>query len=76
MPVLVSASTAKWLQQLAIITSLTPLTGSQYELSYNDQIYLENGFLIAKLLRVLLKTSGSSVEGLLKVRKIAYISSN
>ncbi len=46
------------------------------ELSYNDQIYLENGYLVAQLLRKILRESGTSSEGLMRVRKIAYLSSN
>jgi hypothetical protein len=48
----------------------------QWEISYNDQIYLENGYLIGRLLRSILKAKGMSSDALMRIRKIAHISSN
>ncbi len=47
-----------------------------WEISYNDQIYLENGYLIGRLLRSILKSKGMSSQALMRIRKIAHISSN
>lgn len=52
------------------------MEAGQWEVSYNDQIYLENGFLIGRLLRSILKARGMSSDALARIRKIAHISSN
>ncbi len=74
MPIEVSPAVSKWLQQLKITSS--ELSSSAFELSYNDQIYFENGYLVAQLLRAVLSKSGHRGQALLRIRKIAHISSN
>ena len=37
------------------------VVGEMFELSYNDQIYCENGYLIGKILRSVVKASGQTV---------------
>ena len=61
MPLIVPTHTAKWLLTLKAITVDKPITGEVFELSYNDQIYLENGYLIGKVLRAVIKASGETV---------------
>lgn len=76
MPVEVEPHTARWLQSLALISTPHMLAHGTLELAYNDQIYILNGYLIAQILKSVLKHSGNSVEGLMRVRKIAHICSN
>lgn len=76
MPVVISVRTGRWLGSLKLISGERVVGNGKVELSYNDQIYLENGYLVAQLLRKILRESGTSSEGLMRVRKIAYLSSN
>jgi hypothetical protein len=75
MPLQLSWWVAQWLQRMAIIEGKVR-KGEEHELTFNEQIEFENGYLVARLLKALLRESGSTAEGLLRVRKIAYISSN
>ena len=76
MPIEVSPSVSKWLQQLKVVTAEPGQSSGSYELSYNDQIYFENGYLVAQVPRAVLSKSGHRGQGLLRIRKIAHISSN
>lgn len=75
MPLKLSFSVAHWLNSKQLLKP-EPSEGNNWEVSYNDQLYLENGFLIGQLLRVILKEKGHTSEGLMRIRKIAHISSN
>jgi len=77
MPILTSPQVAIWLQKIQILPEDLKISKSEpYEFAYNQQIYLENGYLIGQLLRNVLKMNGNTAEGLLRIRKIAYLTSN
>ena len=76
MPLIIQARTAKWLSGINVIVLDKKIAGEMFEMSYNDQIYCENGYLIGKILRSVVKASGRTVEGLYRIRKIAVITSN
>ena len=76
MPVEIQPQTARWLQSLLLISPPHLLTHGTLSLTYNDELYLKNGYLIAQILKSVLKSSGGTVDGLMRVRKIAYITSN
>lgn len=75
MPVHVRSVIGAWLKELGLVDNLQ-IEDGQLEISYNDQIYLENGFLIGRLLRSILKSKGMGSDALMRIRKIAHISSN
>lgn len=75
MPLILSLSLVKWLKGFHLIQGEVSSNG-QCEISYNDQLYFENGYSIGQLLKDILKTKGFTSEALMRVRKIAHISSN
>ena len=61
MPILTSPQVALWLQRMHVLPEEEKINKHEpYEFSYNQQIYLENGYLLGQLLRNVLKMNGNT----------------
>lgn len=77
MPITVNPHVALWLQKMQVLPEDIKISKqTPFEFPFNQQIYLENGYHIGRLLRNVLKMNGNTAEGLLRIRKIAYLTSN
>lgn len=75
MPLRLPLSVARWMASLGLLKG-EPRSSDEWEVSFDDQLYLENGYLVGQLLRIILQARGHTSDSLLRIRKIAHISSN
>jgi hypothetical protein len=75
MPLRLPLSVARWMASLGLLKG-EPRSTDEWEVSFDDQLYLENGYLVGQLLRIILQARGHASDSLLRIRKIAHISSN
>lgn len=76
MPILIKARTYRWLNKLGVLKqSPTPYPEAPTlcQISFEEETYLRNGYLISVILKKFVEMYGEEYQELLKVRKIATL---
>jgi hypothetical protein len=78
MPVYLNAKIYDWFKQIGVFRNEPITTRNQniIEVPYDEEIYLQNGYLIGFALRKFVKPYSDEYQELLKVRKIALLTSS
>jgi hypothetical protein len=78
MPVLLFVNTYSWLKKIGVFKADPIKTQKQevFEVPYDEEIYLQNGYSIGVTLRKFVKPYSPQYQELLQIRKIATLKSS